>query len=163
MRTIIRHAAMLAAAATLLNAGQVTDQFDVIVTVQGACTVTANDLDFGTYTGAQLDATTSINVNCTLLTPYTLSLSAGGGGEADFTPRQMTGETNTSQILDYDLYTSFARTTVWGDGTNGSGTQSGVGLGTALPVVHTVYGRIDSGKNVQPQSYRDTVTAIVDY
>jgi spore coat protein U-like protein len=163
MQKILPKVVMLATAATFSYAAQVTDQFDVFVTVSSACTVAANDLDFGTYTGAQLDGTSTINVRCTVLTPYSLFLSAGLGGEADFTPRSMDGDTNSSQILEYDLYSDALRTTIWGDGNNGSGTQIGVGLGTSIDVPHTVFGRIPGSQNVQPQVYRDTITATVDY
>lgn len=150
-----------ATAATLTFAATATDAFDVYVNVQGACSVTAADLDFGTYTGAQLDGTSTTNVTCTLLTPYTLALSAGLGAETDFSPRTMDGDDNASQILEYDLYTDVTRTTIWGDGTNGSGTQGGLGTGLAVP--HIVYGRIPASQNVQAQTYRDTITATVNY
>lgn len=149
-----------ATAATLTFAASVTDAFDVTANVTSACSVVAGDLNFGTYTGSQLDGSSDVNVTCTLLTPYTVKLDTGLSG--DYAQRYMDGDTNTSQHLNYNLYTDITRATTWGDGTGGTGTATGLGLGvTAL--THTVYGRIPASENVQPDTYRDTITATVEY
>jgi spore coat protein U-like protein len=143
-----------------------SDTFLVTATVSDSCSVTASDLVFGIYnTTALIDttATSTVTVNCTLLTPYTITLDAGiGTGAAYDTGRIMTGSPNTSETLNYNLYTDVVNTTVWGDGsTGGSGDVAGVGTGLDIP--HIVYGTIPAGQNVKPQDYSDTITVTLTY
>jgi spore coat protein U-like protein len=137
----------------------VTDSFQVTATVTTACSVSATDLDFGAYDPTSLiddDATSTVNVTCTLLAPYAVRLSGGGSG--DTAARVMDGGTSTD--LGYQLYTDLLRTTVWGN--TGSDDVAGTGAGLT-PFPHTVYGRISAGQDVEPGSYVDTVTVSVDF
>jgi spore coat protein U-like protein len=64
--------------------------------------------------------------------------------------------------LNYNIYTSAARTTVWGNGTSGTATIGGTGTGTSQSV--TVYGRVGSGQTSVPAgAYADTVAVTVTY
>lgn len=140
--------------------GQVTTNFDVTATVLDDCSVTATDLAFGNYsasTGAPVDATSTIQVTCTPGSAYTVLLD-GGTTAADVTARAMTDGTHN---LLYGLYTTSGRTTVWGDGTGGTATQSGSGNGSAQSL--TVYGRIPAGQFVAGGSYRDTIGVTVNF
>lgn len=138
-----------------------TATFGVSAMVNATCTVVANLLDFGNYnplSGSALTATTTVSATCTNGTPYTLSLNAGNTG--NFTNRLLV---NGGNNLNYNLYTSSAYTTVWGDGTGGTATNAGTGNGTAQP--YTAYGRIPSGQNVPASvtSYSDLITVTVTY
>jgi spore coat protein U-like protein len=137
----------------------VTDTFQVTATVTSACSVSANDLDFGAYDPTSLindDTTTTINVTCTLLAPYAVRLNGGGSGST--AARVMDGGTSTD--LGYQLYSDALRTTVWGNTTSDDVNALGGGL---VAVPHTVYGRITAGQDVEPGSYVDTVTVSVDF
>lgn len=135
------------------------DTFTVTAQVIDACNITANDLDFGNYSsisGSNLDATSTIDVTCTNGTSYGVSLNAGTTVGGAYTERLLTDTTNT---LGYNLYTTSARTTVWGDGTGGTSTSTGTGSGSLQSL--TVYGRIPASQNVPVGSYSDTVTATI--
>jgi spore coat protein U-like protein len=69
--------------------------------------------------------------------------------------------TNGGSTLDYSMYTTAGRTTVWGDGTLSTSTQAGTGNGAAQAL--TVFGRIPVGQYVTAGAYADTVTATVTY
>jgi spore coat protein U-like protein len=70
--------------------------------------------------------------------------------------------TSGANLLSYNIYTSAARTTVWGDGTGSSATIGGTGTGSAQSV--TVYGRVSGGQTTVPVgSYADTVAVTVTY
>ncbi|MDP9990778.1 spore coat protein U-like protein [Variovorax boronicumulans] len=127
-------------------------------------------LAFGNYDPSSLtpkDNTTAINVVGTvtglgiLVTlSYSIGLSAGTGGS--IANRQLTGPGSTP--LGYNLYTTNARTAVWGAGTvtDSYGALASVG-GNSVPRSYTVYGRIPIGQYVAPGSYSNTITVTVTY
>lgn len=138
-----------------------TDDFTVTAEVIDACSMTAGDLDFGNYTsisGSNVDATSTVDVTCTNGTAYTVVLNAGSTSGGSLSARLMTDTTNT---LQYNLYTTSARTTIWGDGSGG--TDSVTGTGTGLLQSLTVYGRVPASQNVPVGSYSDLVTAEISF
>lgn len=129
------------------------------------CTVTAVGVSFGGYnplSATPLDSTGQVSVICVgldVFVNYTIALSAGGSGS--YAPRQMSFLTNR---LNYNLYTSSSRTTVWGNGTSGTSMASGsyvISLGVADN--WTVYGRVTAQQNRVAGAYTDTVTVTVNY
>ncbi len=134
-----------------------TTTMSVTATVQATCTVSATTLAFGTYTGVQLDGSSTLTTNCTNTTPYTLALNVGTGTGATVATRKMTAG---AQTLNYSLYQDSGRATVWGQ-TTGTDTVAGTGNGSAQPL--TVYGRIPANQLPTPGSYADTITATVTY
>lgn len=63
-------------------AATATGNMNVRITIQAECkVVTATDLDFGTrgVIDANVDQTSTISVQCTNGTPYTVGLNAGNG------------------------------------------------------------------------------------
>jgi spore coat protein U-like protein len=120
--------------------------------------VSAADLAFGTYDPtAVTDATTTstINVTCSLLTPYTISLNTGtfASGSA----RRMG---SGASRLGYEIYRDAAQTGIFGTVAATLGV-SGVGTGLAIPT--TIYGKIPKNQVVTPGSYADQITVTVDY
>ncbi|KIQ36195.1 hypothetical protein RT97_01875 [Variovorax paradoxus] len=127
-------------------------------------------LAFGNYDPASLtpkDNTTTITVVGTvtglgiLVTlSYSIGLSAGTGGS--IANRQLTGPGSTP--LGYNLYTTNARTAVWGAATvtDSYSALASVG-GTSVSRNYTVYGRIPVGQYVAPGSYSNTITVTVTY
>lgn len=156
---IIRHAALyiVLSAFPAFAFGQ-TDTFTVTAEVIKACNLTANDLDFGNYnpiSGSNLDGASTVEVTCSNGTSYAVQLSAGGGTLAN---RLMTDSTNN---LQYNLYTSAARTTIWGDGTGATATVPGTGSGTLQTL--DVYGRVPASQNIPIGTYTDSITAEVTF
>lgn len=125
------------------------------------CTASASPVSFGTYlpfSSSPTDSTGSVSVNCTFYVgAYTIALSAGNSGS--FANRQMK---YGSGVLTYQLYTTSARTLVWGDGSAGTRTVSGTCVVTCRNT-QSVYGRIPALQAVRPGTYIDTIVATVTY
>jgi spore coat protein U-like protein len=141
-----------------------TTTFGVSATVSPNCLVSAQPLNFGGYDGTAAKAGTSdISVRCSAGTTYTVGLSAGGG---TFTQRLLSGAGTNK--LQYNLYTSLAASTIWGDGTGGTGTMGGTGSGMASgsATTLTVFGQLpDNAFNQGAPSgnYTDSITVTVTY
>lgn len=170
---------LFAGAATAATA---TTTFNVTANVPSNCKVSATNLNFGTYTpgSGAVTGNSTISVNCTKGTAFTVALNDGSSTGASFTNRNMTGTgsadtagntASTSDLLNYQLYTTStvgSGGTVWGDGSTGTSTvaRTGKGMGTPQAIAETVYGQIpDSGANLSavPGAYSDTVTVTVSY
>ena len=142
-------------------ASTATNAFTVSATVQATCRVAATSLSFGTYTGLQTDATSTISITCTNTTPYNVLLNGGGDGEGgggSVTNRKMKGPSGAT--LAYGLYLDAERDDVWG---NTIGTNASIGTGNGASQALTVYGRVGAAQYVRPGGYSDTVTATVSY
>ncbi len=139
-------------------AATATTTFQVTATVQATCVIAANTLAFGTYTGAQTDATTTISVTCTNSTPYNVGLDPGTAPGATVTTRKMSGPGGA--LLAYALYRDAARAQNWGN-TVGTDTVTGAGNGGGQTL--TVYGRLAGSQYVTPGAYADTITATTSY
>ncbi len=134
-----------------------TAQFSVTGTIVKDCTVSATNLAFGNYTGAVNNSTSTVSVNCTSGTTYTVGLSAGLATGATVTTRQMK---NGTALLNYGLFSNSGHTTNWGN-TSATNWVSGTGNGASQPI--TVYGQIPATQYVKPGSYTDTITVSVTY
>ncbi len=137
----------------------VTTTFTVTATVASVCTIAANALPFGTYTGAASSVNTTISVTCNQTTPFNVGLNAGTATGATVTARKMTGPGGAT--LNYALYQNSSLTTNWGN-TVGTDTFAGSTTGTTADSL-TVYGTIPAGQSVTPGAYTDTITATVTY
>lgn len=158
--------ALLATAAGGAAAATATGTIMVSATVASTCTVSANPLSFGMYQPGQgsMSASTTFAVRCTRGAPFSIALNAGTGGGSVARRMMSMGASR----LQYNLYTTAAHTTVWGDGTLSSATVSGTGRGlmSGAAITQTVYGQVpDSPANVDlaPGLYTDTVTVTVSY
>ena len=141
------------------HAATTTATMAVSATVLSACIVVALPMVFGNYTPTAVsDAQADLTVTCTPGTAFTVSLDRGTGTGATVTQRAMSFLTN---VLNYSLYTTAARSAVWGDGT--AGTSTVTGTGTVLPQVITVYGRVPASQNTSPGVYLDVVTVTLTY
>ncbi len=136
-----------------------TTTFNVTADVPTTCSVTANNLAFGT-TGtltSNIDASTTMAPICTNGTLYQLGLDGGLSGATDPTQRKMT---NGSPFVLYGLYRDAARTLPFGS-TIGSNTLGGTGSGLVQSV--PVYGRIAPQSTPAPGTYNDTVIVTLTY
>ncbi|MBU2739425.1 spore coat protein U domain-containing protein [Acidithiobacillus concretivorus] len=132
------------------------------------CSVSAPGINFGTYNTVNtinLPAS-DLTVSCTGLfgtVAPTVQLSSGSGTYAN---RIMNGPTGNS--LSYNLYTNSSYTTVFGDGTQGTGDY----VGASQPIFFSqvnynvpIYAQLPGGQNVAPGSYATTqpITVTVTY
>jgi spore coat protein U-like protein len=143
------------------------------VPAQGAtCSVTSlPTLNFGSYNPfsvTNLDITTTATITCTSTRRsgegVTTTTSLTRGGAPSFSPRQMrSGVTNT---LNYNLYTTTARTTIFGDGSAGTATHSASGTASrTVPLVinDNIFGRIFAGQDPNVGTYSDTLIYTVTF
>jgi spore coat protein U-like protein len=157
-------AAAAVAAAGSASAATVTTTFGVTATVLKTCSVAANPLGFGNYTpgSGALAANTTVNVKCTKGTTFTVALNGGTTTGGTISQRLMSNGTDT---LQYNLYTTAAFATLFGDGTTGN-TMPGTGTGVATAVALTVFGSLPdnaTNQNVSTGAYSDTVNVTVTY
>jgi spore coat protein U-like protein len=141
------------------SAATATATLGVTASVQATCAITGGTLAFGTYAASQVDASTTISVQCTNTTPWTVTLDPGTGTGATDTSRKMTGP--SSATLNYQLYKDSGRTQHWGADNVDGDAATGTGNGSTQSL--TVYGRVFNAQYVTPGSYSDTVTATVAY
>jgi spore coat protein U-like protein len=166
MSNTIKHAAIIAlvAATTAFAApssfaSTATASFDVTLTIQDDCSISANPLNFGT-TGmltANVDQSSTLAVTCTAGTPYNVALDAGTATDSTVAIRKMADAGGTTSV-NYNLYRDAARTQLWGQ-TTGTDTVSGTGNGDDQNI--TVYGRVPAQTTPAAGTYSSTVTATV--
>lgn len=130
-----------------------------------APTVTAMDIAFPNYSASALvsdAANGSVKIRCPLgvglLPSFDIALSAGTAG--GFSPRQM-GQ--GSSRLGYNIYTTNGYATVWGDGSEGSVTQSFSAILSLGTITFTAYGEIPTGEYVPTGTYNDAIIVTVTY
>lgn len=133
------------------------------------CAVSATSVNFGIYDSLSQDAvdsTGNVEVSCGSdeigdAISYTIELSGAGRGTS---PRTLV--LNSKNELNYNLYTDAGRVSIWGDG---SGSTQPVVDSYSFPVLccvlrnYTAYGRINSGQNVAPGLYSDTIIVTVSW
>jgi spore coat protein U-like protein len=161
IRELITALAFVCLASNGADAATATGQFNVTITIQSNCIVqSATDLAFGNagVIAANLDAQSTISVQCTNTTPYMIGINAGNGAAATVAARKMTGP--AAATVTYSVYRDAARTLVWGN-TVGTDTVAGTGNGNPQPI--TVYGRVPPQAAPAADGYTDTLTVTVTY
>jgi spore coat protein U-like protein len=157
-------AILLALASRVADAGSAAANLPVTATVQNACTTGAEPIAFATYTagGGPVTGSATITINCSSSLPFKVALGPGATPGGSISQRLLS---NGSQSLQYNLYTTSALSSLWGDGATGvtlSGMTSGGGLATSL----TVFAELpDSATNrlATPGIYSDLVTVTITY
>jgi spore coat protein U-like protein len=162
-------AAGVMAAGVAQSASTTTASFQVTASVQATCSASAATLAFGNYTpgGGALTGNSNITVKCTKGTAFTVALNAGSTTGDTFAQRVMANGAATS-TLQYNLYTTSALASVFGDGSAGTATVGGTGAGvtTANAVTVPVFGSLpDSAANQAALvgGYTDTIAVTVSY
>ena len=141
-------------------AATTTSTFTVQVAITASCTINSTaTLNFGSQgvLTANVDNTSTMQVQCTSSTPYNIGLNAGTGTGATVAVRKMTSGANT---VTYSLYSDSGRSTVWGN-TVGTDTVAATGNGAAQS--YTIYGRVTAQTTPAPATYTDTITVTVTY
>jgi len=139
-----------------------TANLGISASVAKNCTISTTAVAFGAYdpivTNAvnPLDGTGTVVVTCTKGAGTRIDLDLGTN--ASGTTRRMSGG---GDFLTYELYTTTARTTVWG---------SGAANGLTIPAApskaartYTVYGRVAGAQDVTATNYADTVVATINF
>ena len=136
------------------------------------CGASTAGLAFGAYdplAPAPLTSTVTLRVTCSLqpsdppgprVVGSTVQLSAGTSGS--FVARQLASGTNR---MNYNVYTTNAYATVWGDGAGATGTRSTSMLLTPGNPTRfmdlTGYGRVNALQDVPAGSYADSLIVSV--
>jgi spore coat protein U-like protein len=131
--------------------------------VQGACTLSTTGVNFGAYNpldGVNVDSTGTISIQCTEQSIVSIAIgpSPTAGG---FNPRKMQ-QTAGPDLLNYNLYTTSARTSIWGNGTQGTVTVS-QNISKRKIFTQSVYGRIPAGQDIYLGQYGETLVVTIDY
>jgi spore coat protein U-like protein len=128
----------------------------------GSCSISVTSVVFGNYNvfdSSDQDSTGTVVFRCNG-GAKDIVVTLGQGQSGTFSPRTMR---NGSEALAYNLYLNAARTTVWGDGTNGTQTYFSANPPNNTDVTVTIYGRIPAGADVSAGSYSDTVSAVINF
>lgn len=132
-----------------------TTTIQVMVSIDTSCNIsTTSDVDFGTQESESTDltATGALSVNCTLGTPYSISLGT------DLTLTAVVPLGDASDNIAYGLYQDATHTTAWGAG---AAAKSGTGTGGAVPL--TVYAKIPDTTGAHVGLFKDIVTVTITY
>jgi spore coat protein U-like protein len=141
-----------------------------VCTLTCSCSVSTTNVVFGAVSplsSANTDAVGGVSVTCGgiagLFIPLTVDISKGGG--SSYAARRMAYGGYT---LSYNLYTDSARSSIFGDGTNGTVDASSsvqlTALGTGPTANVPVYGRVfGSQTGVAPGPYSDTISVTLTY
>jgi len=123
-----------------------------------SCTISTTPVSFGIY---NVFAMTPNNNGIGSLT-IVCSTDAGNvalstGQSNNYAARVMRSGANP---LTYNLYTSAARTTVWGDGSGGSRVMRAAEKATTI---FSIYGQIPAGQDAAVGAYSDNIIATVTF
>lgn len=141
--------------------------FIIAGSARAVCTMSVTNVSFGAYDvfgTTPVDSDSGrVNISCTSdVNKATITIGKSTTSNS-FNPRQMKLTTGTD-VLSYNIYTTSARTAIWGDGTGGTSTvRENRPSGKPQPwtSVLTMYGRIPAGQNVSVGSYSDNITVTV--
>jgi spore coat protein U-like protein len=141
------------------------DNLEVTASVVNTCQITGGTLNFGAYdtvSGAAVNASTTVSVECTEGATAIITLGQGANPDTGTTTavplrRMSDGGTN---YLSYFLYSDTDRLTVWGETpvTGKSYTAT-----SAAPANLTVFGTIAANQDEPANSYSDTVVATITF
>jgi spore coat protein U-like protein len=135
-----------------------TDLVTATALVVSTCGVTTNDLSFGSATDLNNERSgqTTIQVRCTLSTPYTVALGGGNSNATDPQQRKMT-QTGGANTITYGLYyqDQNGKMIPWGSSPGFSGNTS-----TGFPDI-TVFGHVPKQPAPAAGNYSDTIVVTV--
>lgn len=133
--------------------------FLVTAQVQEQCILSATDMDFGSVglLSSNIDTTGNLNVLCTPLTNFQISLDDGVNASAAL-DRKMQG--SNGSLISYNLFLDSARTALWGS-TLSVNTLADIGSGTTD--VFPIYGRVPPQTTPMAGIYTDTIIVTLTY
>lgn len=132
---------------------------------QASCTVSVTPLNFGAYSGAQVQATGTVDLICSgapgSRPSYTVTASPGNSG--NYAQRFLRRVGSPAETIDYSLSILFGTTTgIWGDGSSGTtawiGRTQPINAGNPQRIDSaTITGTIAAGAVPSAGSYSDTI------
>lgn len=156
---------------SVANAATVNGTFQVLMTIQKACTVTAgsaSNITLGPVntTATNTSASNTISINCSKTTPYFIGLapSAANGGTTTGSGAMSSvanAATNTDKVP-YQLNRTSATGPVWGNTATDTAPEWRSSDRDRPGANFTVYATAPSA-NFTPDDYADTVTVNVNY
>jgi spore coat protein U-like protein len=125
---------------------------------------TVTNVNFGSYdvlSDLNNDSTGSVGVICNLNTWVEVAIgpSPNSGG---FNPRKMVN-TSTGDLLSYNLFTTSARATIWGNGTQSTSTVTNHVLKKDEIWAPTIFGRIPAGQDVGIGNYGEVLVVTINF
>jgi spore coat protein U-like protein len=139
--------------------------FNVTALVSTKCTVSANNLSLGSVAAGATppSGNTTLSVTCSSTTPYNVGVAPLNVSSTTGAGTMKGTGTNTNTVT-YQLYSNSGLSTVWGNTATATSTGNGVaGTGTGSAQTLTVYAKVTSSTDVQPDNYSDTVQVNVNY
>lgn len=116
-------------------------------------------VSFGAYdvlsASPNINGVGSITISCQGGGPTTFVVSLSAGQSNSYASRVMKNGVNS---LNYNLYTSAARTIVWGNGTGGSSTMT---VARNQTTTLSIFGAIPAQQDVAVGNYLDSISAAV--
>lgn len=156
MRILLAILALSGLAATDARAQTRTAQFAVRASVVADCQITAEDLNFGTYSAASnATGSTPVTLRCTPGSGATVSFDAGASGNPQ--ARYMNGPAH----LNYQIYRDAARQDPIN--TMGAAFQLQGSSNTGQLVTYRVYGEVPGSQSVPAGNYTDIIRVTVQY
>ena len=150
------------------QAATATASFTVSVTIVAGCTIGAGNMAFGSQSvlAANVDTTSTISVQCTNTTPYSVGLDSGLNFSGGTRRMKDTGAGTT--YVNFGLYTDAGRSNAWTTTTSAASCTGGanscvLGIGNGATQNITVYGRVPAQTTPAPATFNDTVTATITY
>jgi spore coat protein U-like protein len=127
------------------------------------CTLDIPDVSFGTVTRltSPIDTSTNATVTCTSGAPWTLSLNAGSSTGNTYATRRMSPGGIGTGVVQYQIYRDPGPANVWGNGTGGTVTRTGTGVGVAQTV--PIYLQVPAQAPHPEGTYSDRVTATLTF
>ncbi|MEI7455176.1 MAG: spore coat protein U domain-containing protein [Nitrosomonadales bacterium] len=153
----------LAAGFTTVQAATLTATLTNTTTVSSSCAMAAGGgLAFGAYTSNQvvpLNASTTVIANCSLNTPYSISLDGGlHTGAAYANVRALaSGALALAYVIKMDSQVGLG----WGNNDIHGGVK--MGTGTGVDQTYTVAGSVSPSQPASSGTYTDTVVATITY
>lgn len=144
-------------------AATVTQNLGVSLVVNAQCVLgAAPALNFpaSSLLTAAADAQATMSLQCTNGTDYRIKLGAGTGTGATTSQRRMKGTASATNLVNYNVFTDSARTTIWGDTTSAPAWVTGTGTGNAVSI--PIYARVPQ-QSAAPDTYTDTIAITVEY
>lgn len=144
-------------------AGSSLGNMYVSATVDVTCVMNVGSMDFGQYSGSNLIANSTIEVQCSDGTSYTLNFGAGNNNPSN-DMRRMALE-GMGDLLEYTLNCpqepGFDAEEPCGDGVVGGINPAGVGTGSVQ--TFTIQGYVPSGQFVSSGDYYDNVQVTLTF
>lgn len=158
------------------NAGSLTTTTKTTATLASMCSISANNISFGTYNANDADVfvTGGVTVQCSKGTTATLGINVGTGDGGGYSgpysstyysknyARYMSSATS-SDMLFYNLFQDSSYQTVFGGFNWFAANAKPSILGTGSPQTIPVYAVLPKGQYITPGIYSDSIVAEIDY